>query len=211
MISLDNALKRDGLSVELLESLSYKSDLKISLRRNLKDFDYDELMDDIFAAQAWLLEKASQTHFALDYRVKSIQSIVKKYHTHDQNNGMSNVFNDLLGFRSLCDSYEEIAAMKAAEHFRVVDMSCGKKNDDGYRGIHVYFKLSNNHYPIEIQYNTYFDRQLNNWLHKYVYKRQTSLDIGQVLRNHYENGSIRTEEEFVEVFNDVLSGSKRLQ
>ena len=101
--------------------------------------------------------------------------------------------------------------MKAAEHFRVVDMSCGKKNDDGYRGIHVYFKLSNNHYPIEIQYNTYFDRQLNNWLHKYVYKRQTSLDIGQVLRNHYENGNIRTEEEFVEVFNDVLSGSKRLQ
>lgn len=211
MLSLDDVLKRDGLSVEQLKSLSYKSDLKISLRRKLKDFDYDELMNDIFAAQAWLLEKASQTRLALDYRVKSIQSIVKKYHTHDPNNGMSNVFNDLLGFRSLCDSYDEIAALKSAEHFRVVDMSCGKKNDDGYRGVHVYFKLSNNHYPIEIQYNTYFDRQLNNWLHKYVYKRQKSLEIGRILRNNYENGNIRTEKEFVEVFNDVLSDSKRLQ
>ena len=210
MFSLDDALRRDGLSVKLLEDLSYRSNLKISLRRNLKDFDYEELMDDIFNAQAWLLEKASQTRFALDYRVKSIQSIVKKYHTHDKNNGACNVFNDLLGFRSLCDSYDEIAAMKSAEHFRVVDMSNGKKNDDGYRGVHVYFRMSNNHYPIEIQYNTYFDRQLNNWLHKYVYKRQSCLKVGQVLRSCYENGNIRTEEEFVEVFNHVLSSSERL-
>ncbi len=50
---------------------------------------------------------------------------------------MSNVFNDLLGFRYLCDSYDEIAAMKSAEHFRVVDMSREKKNDDGYSGTSI--------------------------------------------------------------------------
>lgn len=210
-LSLDSALKKDGLSVLLLKELSYRSGLKISLRRNLGDFDYNELMADLFNAQAWLTENTSETALALDYRVKSIQSIVRKYETHAKNNAMSNVFNDLLGFRSLCDSYDEIAALQNAEHFRVVDMSGGKRNDDGYRGIHVYFKLSNGHYSIEIQYNTYFDRQLNNWLHKYVYKRYSSLEIGQILRSRYESGKIRTEKEFVEVLKDVLSGSQGLQ
>ncbi len=51
-------------------------------------------------------------------------------------------------------------------------MSNEKSNDDGYLDVHVYFQLSNYHYPIEIQYNTYYDRQLNYRLNKYVYKRK---------------------------------------
>ena len=43
-------------------------------------------------------------------------------------------------------------------------MSNGKAVDDGYRGVHVYYQKSGQHYPIEIQFNTLFDRQLNNWL-----------------------------------------------
>lgn len=58
---------------------------------------------------------------------------------------------------------------------RRTDMSKGKAHNDGYRGVHVYFQLSNFHYPIEIQYNTYYDRQLNNWLHKYVYKKNSRI------------------------------------
>lgn len=45
-------------------------------------------------------------------------------------------------------------------------MSFGKAYDGGYRGIHAYFQIDGFHYPIEIQYNTYYDRQFNNWLHK---------------------------------------------
>lgn len=51
------------------------------------------------------------------------------------------------------------------------NLSDGKAYDDEYRGVYVHFQLSNFHYPIELQYNTYYDRQLNNWLHKYIYKR----------------------------------------
>ena len=61
-------------------------------------------------------------------------------------------------------------------------MSDGKANDDGYRGVHVHFQLSNYHYPIEIQYNTYYDRQLNNWLHKYIYKHDYENKVGRTLR-----------------------------
>lgn len=56
-------------------------------------------------------------------------------------------------------------------------MSTGKANDDGYRGIHVYFQMSGSHYPIEIQYNTYYDRQFNNWLHKYICKKRLTCVI----------------------------------
>ncbi len=89
-------------------------------------------------------------------------------------------------------------------------MSNGKSDDDGYRGVHAYFQLDNFHYPIEMQYNTYYDRQMNNWLHKYVYKRNYASGIGCSLRMAYEDGTIRTEKEFREVLGHVLSDSKKI-
>ena len=114
-----------------------------------------------------------------------------------------------MGFRTLCDNYEEILKLKSYEHIRIADMSKGKANDDGYRGVHVYYQASNYHYPIEIQYNTFYDRQLNNWLHKYVYKRKYENTIGYLLRKEYENGKIKTEREFKEALDHVLSSSKK--
>ena len=107
---------------------------------------------------------------ALDYRIKSVQSSVLKYHRYYPDHQARKVFDDLLGFRSLCDNYEDVLALHEIPELRVADMSQGKANDDGYRGIHVYYQLDGHHYPIEIQYNTYYDRQFNNWLHKYIYK-----------------------------------------
>ena len=46
-------LERDGLSVELLSSLSYKSELGISLKKNLHYFDRDLLLDELFKANEW--------------------------------------------------------------------------------------------------------------------------------------------------------------
>ena len=120
------------------------------------------------------------------------------------------MFNDLLVFRALCDNYEDVLCLGENDKIRVADMSHGKAHDDGYRGVHVYFQLSSIHYPIEIQYNTYYDRQLNNWLHKYVYKRNYHNNIGCTLRKEYESGKIRTEQEFKEVLHHVLSDCKEI-
>jgi len=68
----------------------------------------------------------------------------------------------------------------------------------------VYYQLDNFHYPIEIQYNTYFDRQLNNWLHKYLYKKQHPLAAGAQMRALYEQGKIKNESEFQEELAHVL-------
>ena len=83
-------------------------------------------------------------------------------------------------------------------------MTDGKSNDDGYRGVHVYFQVDGSHYPIEIQYNTYFDRQFNNWLHKYVYKKDYDNSVGCYLRKQYESAKILSEREFKEALNHVL-------
>lgn len=83
--------------------------------------------------------------------------------------------------------------------FHVADMSKGKSDDDGYRGVHLYFQKDNSYYPIEIQFNTLYDRQLNNWLHEYLYKKNFSDNVGKIMRKAYEAGKIKNVMEFEEV------------
>lgn len=169
---MEDILKKDGLSFELLEKLSYRSVLGIRLKKNLHYFDKEALFGELMKIHKWYLESIQLRGISIDYRIKSIQSAMLKYERYYPDHQAAKVFNDLLGFRTLCDNYEDVLRMSGYDKIRVADMSSGKAKDDGYRGVHVYFQLSSFHYPIEIQYNTYYDRQLNNWLHKYVYKRK---------------------------------------
>ena len=89
-------------------------------------------------------------------------------------------------------------------------MSMGKSNDDGYRGVHIYYQIDNSYYPIEIQFNTLFDRQLNDWLHDYLYKKNYPLSYGKEIRLLYEQGYIRSLNDFEEVLYG-LPGSKELR
>ncbi len=208
---LEDILKKDGLSFGLLESLSYRSDLCIRLKKNLHYFDKEALFDELMKIHKWYLESIQLRGISVDYRVKSIQSAILKYERYYPDHQTAKVFNDMLGFRTLCDNYEDVLRMAGYENIRVADMSSGKAKDDGYRGVHVYFQLSSFHYPIEIQYNTYYDRQLNNWLHKYVYKRGYKNQVGYRLRQKYECGKIKNESEFREVLGNVLSDCKKIR
>ena len=77
---------------------------------------------------------------------------------------LNKCYNDLLGIRIIITDYKEILEQDL-EIFKVADMRNGKVNDDGYRGIHLYYQNSNKHYPIEIQVNTKSDRMINDWIH----------------------------------------------
>ena len=110
----------------------------------------------------------------------------------------------------LCDNYDGILNHDNIDKIRIVDMSQGKANDDGYSGVYLYFQLDHSHYPIEIQMNTYYDRQINNWLHRYLYKKNYLDDVGLKLRKLYENGKILNENMFREVLQNVLSDCKRI-
>lgn len=203
---VDDILKKDGLSLKKLERLSYHSELRINLKKNLHYFNKEKLFRELEAVNQWYDLCTELENVAIDYRIKSIQSAQLKYERYYPDHQMRKVFDDLLGFRALCDNYEDIYSLCKEKHIRVADMSDGKAHDDGYRGVHVYYQLSNYHYPIEIQYNTYYDRQLNNWLHKYIYKQKYDNKIGYILRKSYESGYIKTESEFNKELEHVLSG-----
>lgn len=205
---MGDILKKDGLSFILLEKLSYRSDLGIRLKKNLHYFDREALFQELIKVSRWYDTCGLLRGLPIDYRVKSIQSAILKYERYYPDHQAAKVFNDMLGFRTLCDNYDEVMEIAANDNIRVADMSGGKAEDDGYRGVHVYFQLSSFHYPIEIQYNTYFDRQINNWLHKYVYKRGYVTEVGCALRKEYENAGIKCENDFREVLEGVLSDSE---
>lgn len=202
---MEAILRRDGLSLELLSSLSYKSELGISLKKNLHYFNRDELLDELNRVRKWYTSLGVLADLPVDYRIKSAQSISLKYDRYYPDHQVRKVFNDLLGFRSMVDSYDDILGAEEP-CLKVVDLSCGKSVDDGYRGVHVYFTRKPGYYPVEIQYNTYYDRQINNWLHKHVYKRFDNPDIGFQLRLAYERGHIHSEDDFVRRLDDVLFG-----
>lgn len=56
-----------------------------------------------------------------------------------------------------------------------------------------------------IQSNMVFDRQLNNWLHDYLYKKNCPEKTGKLMLDKYKNRQIRNESEFKEMLKNVLS------
>lgn len=207
---MSDILKKDGISLKMLEQLSFHSELGVNLKKNLHYFEKEALLEELTRINAWYDTIECLHDITIDYRIKSLQSARLKYNRYYPDHQAGKVFNDMLGFRTLCDDYEEVLALNSSEHIRIADMSKGKAHDDGYRGVHVYFQLSNFHYPIEIQYNTYYDRQLNNWLHKYVYKKNYPNSVGCSLRIAYEDGTIKSEKDFKEVLNHVLLDCKEI-
>ena len=201
---IEDLLKLNGLSIDILEKLSFPSKLGKSLKQNLHYFDKESLLTELTEVTEWLSEQVVLDEIALDFRIKSIDSIELKYERYYPNRQVRQVFNDILGFRAFCDSYEDVLALDS-ELFRVADMSKGKTIDDGYRGVRVYYQRDSKHYPIEIQFNTLYDRQLNNWLHDSLYKKDYPNEVGKKMREYYENGKIRNADDFKEVLENVLS------
>lgn len=201
-------LETNGLSLEILADLSYRSQLGKSLKNNLNSFEKESLLQDAFTATEWFDANELLGEVALDYRVKSEESIRSKYERYYPDRPVQKVFNDLLGFRALCTSYDDALHLESP-HITVVDMSHGKAHDDGYRGVHLYYKIDNFHYPIELQFNTFLDRQLNDWLHDYVYKKNYPASVGSTLRIRYEHGGLTELESFKEAMSNVLSDCER--
>ncbi len=76
---IDDILQLNGLSIEILESLSYRSKIGKSLKQNLHYFDREELLCELYDMTLWLSEQTVLDEIALDFRIKSIDSIKLKY------------------------------------------------------------------------------------------------------------------------------------
>ena len=51
---------------------------------------------------------------------------------------------------------------------------------------------------------------INDWLYIHLYKHIKDNAIGKVLRDKYDNGEIKDEEDFKEMLEHVLSNSKEI-
>ena len=131
---MENILKKDSLSFTLLEKLSYQTELGIRLKKNLYYFDKNMLFDELIKMNKWYDTSEYLHNITIDYRIKSIQSAMLKYDRYYPDHQTAKVFNDMLGFRTLCDNYEDILALQTCKGIRIADMSDGKSKDDGYRG-----------------------------------------------------------------------------
>lgn len=203
-------LEKNGVSLEILEQLSFKSKLGKSLKNTLRHFEKDAIMEEIMNVIEFYQGNELLSQTELDYRIKSVDSCLRKYEKYYPGTEVEKVFNDLLGCRMLVDDYSYIFQDRLPPQMRLADMRDGKANNDGYRGIHLYFQIDHSYYPIEIQVNSYYDRQLNNWLHKYLYKRNYPDGVGNALREAYECGKIKNEKGFQEVLTDVLSNRQEI-
>lgn len=99
-------MKKDGLSLELLRSLSYRSELGIRLKKYLHYFDKEALFEELVSVNKWYDTCELLREVVMDYRIKSIQSAMLKYNRYYPDHQSAKMFNDMLGFRTLCDSYD---------------------------------------------------------------------------------------------------------
>lgn len=129
-----NELLKAGLTCRVLEKLSYHSQLDKSLVHSLRHFDKDAIFDDIQQMIKFYNDSEELDDLAIDYRIKSKDSCIRKYNKFYPEMRVEKTFNDVLGFRMLCDNYDEILNQNNLDKIRVVDMSKGKANDDGYKG-----------------------------------------------------------------------------
>ena len=181
------------ISRETLDMLSYRSTLGQSLKQiSLRSTPLEIILDDIAKYRSSYIDVLVQENL-IGSRFKSEDSIIREYEkTLRTGGGFKQCFNDVLGFRLRFDDYPE----EYPDYFRVVDLRKGKKIDDGYRAIHLYYQRDNLAYPIEAQLWCGKDFSFNIWSHQCVYKYKTP-EIGKLLYQEYSAGVIRTEQEFL--------------
>ena len=182
------------ISKKVLDDLSYKSTLGKSLKQiSMRDTLLDIILQDIARYRASYIDILVQENL-IGSRFKSDDSIRRKYEkTLRTGGGFKQCFNDILGFRLRFEEYPE----EYPEYFRVVDLRKGKKINDGYHAVHLYYQRDNMAYPIEVQLWCGKDYLFNIWSHQYIYKYKEP-EIGRILYEEYMQGIITDEQKFVE-------------
>lgn len=176
--------------LEELQKISYQTSIRRSTNKlKVTDAIMTTVCQDALSYSD--LVDASSYWKQFDARVKTPDSIERKV-VRNPDKEFQSVFNDILGVRIICDEYPTVFP----EYYRVVDMRSGKQVDDGYRAIHLYYKMDNYHYIIEIQLWSKFDSKFNNMTHTFGYK-SIPADILRQLYIKYGQGCIRTMSEYI--------------
>lgn len=189
------------LDINFLDSISFESSLNTNLANfSMSKFDIISDFEKVKKDIKFISNKSTKVLFSkgLNYRFKSLSSTELKIQKYKANVRKAQLcFNDLIGVRIVVDSFETLVI---PNYFKVLDLRYGKKQDDGYRAVHLYYIKSNRHYPIEIQIWESRDALFYNWQHTYCYKKE-SLETMRALRYRFDTGIIQTEVDFLRELN----------
>lgn len=185
-------LKDNGIGVklnikELQTSFSFPEGFPNINKKTLRYFNFEEVYDyslEFFENSDENLKNlinylndnlTSKARFT--YRLKTRDSMKKKWKKYTLfGKKFYKGCNDLLGIRFIVDASEEeliemIQIFKSDQNCEIINFyEKNKIKDDGYRGIHLYFRYNRNSFPIEIQFWTRKDALLHFYTHEVIYK-----------------------------------------
>ncbi|MBF8983997.1 hypothetical protein IZY60_10795 [Lutibacter sp. B2] len=119
--------------IRTLDAISYETKLGKNLKNTLRKVEKEFLMEELKNYRLFL-KKRRRLLDDYTYRIKSINLKYDRYYPSKE---IGTCFNDILGIRVIVESYKIDLNDYNIKH---VDMTNGKKNDDGYRGYHIYYK-----------------------------------------------------------------------
>nr|WP_307989750.1 hypothetical protein [uncultured Niameybacter sp.] len=192
----------------LLEAIKnvneYSLNIVRSTKKTIENFEFENIFDEILDfldqkeieinALGTVLTEMESSHINASQRIKSYQSLKEKWNKNlGKSKQLREVINDIIGIRLIMNrSYEEILLWvnqlkkDCAYNIKIVDFhEVPKARDDGYRGIHVYFKENPMGFPIELQIWNQDDALLNFYTHDIIYKANkdsSSAEYGLALR-----------------------------
>ncbi|WP_160686269.1 hypothetical protein [Clostridium sp. C2-6-12] len=213
MVEIENIFEDNGSKLfELIRNINkYNINDKFpSMKKTIKNFDaddiYDEILnfiiekdDDIIALSEHLRE-IENDNINVSLRIKSEQSFNQKWKKNlEKSKQLREVCNDIIGIRIIADMDREDIAQNAGKIINsnnnykidIVNMyEKSKSIDDGYRGIHIYFRDNPKCFPIEIQIWNQQDALLNFYTHDIIYKKSNDVSLSYYsyeLRNWLDN------------------------
>lgn len=187
--------KIDELFPILAEVSNYNVQRFSSLRKTIDPFSFDDVFDEIldyFEEQdaplshlGSFLNELENPNIDVGYRLKSEEALLMKW---EKNKGcgkqLREVCNDVIGVRFIAN-YNPTVFMADLLNLKsnldyTIDIinfyETPKRVDDGFRGIHLYFRENPKCFPIEIQFWSYQDALLNFYTHEVIYKRNLSIE-----------------------------------
>src|SRR6056297_3059542 len=152
--------------IENIQTHNMFDDNFTSLRKTIENFEIKESFDKMLSFYEVIndsdinniIEDFDSSEMNVSYRLKSLESLKIKWNKNiGKSKQLREVCNDSLAFRIIVNIEKERVleiikeVYKYKKGFEVVDFyKEHKSKDDGYRGIHLYFRLNPKTFPIEI-------------------------------------------------------------
>jgi len=191
---MKNILKDDGAGLwDILKNInSYTVNSNFpSLKKTIKNFNFVDVYTDILNFMEYSIDYTEELEKYFEgniiknndtvMRFKAEASLKTKWSKNIEiAKQFREVCNDILGVRIITclnqiDLENEVDDIIKTNNEYKVDVvnfyARPKSRDDGYRGIHLYFRNNPNCYPIEIQFWTRKDWLLNKYTHEVIYKQ----------------------------------------